>query len=106
MKSFTNKLVAGLRVLVGTVCVALLVVWAVGSKNSSSEPLTIHLKPGESLPAISSFAGKNITMTMLGDTTDVCDGNECIGSDNCEVIMTQAAAMPKKKLVARIIQDH
>ena len=45
-------------------------------------------------------------MIKHGDTTDVCDGNECIGSDNCEVIMTQAAAMPKKKLVARIIQDH
>ena len=108
MKSFTNKLVSGLRVLVGTACLAILVTWAVNQINSqpsSLEPLTIHLKPGQPFPAISSFHGKNITMTKHGDTTDVYR-TECIGSDNCEVIMTQAAAIPKKEKVAILIQDH
>ncbi|HRH22242.1 MAG TPA: hypothetical protein PLJ58_03500 [bacterium] len=44
-------------------------------------------------------------MTKHGDTTDV-RRNVCIGSDDCEVIMTQAAAIPKEELVAIIIQDH
>ncbi len=110
MKSFTNKLFMLFRALVVSVFViGLLVFLADDIHNRTSrdvDPRIIRLSANQSSSVISSFTGDNVSMTKHGDTTDIYDGYECADNDNCEVIMPQAAAMPKKKLVARVIQDR
>lgn len=110
MKSFLDKFRKLLRMLVGTAfAVATLFFLASHFHNLTSrdeDPRIIHLTANSSASVINSFTGKNVSIEKHGDTTDVFDGNECIESDNCEVVMPQSASLPKKKKVAIFIQDH
>ena len=93
-----------------TVCGIAFFVWIADDIHNRTtaqvEPMTINLSADQSLPAISSFAGKDVKMFTHGDTTEVCEGYECADNDACEVIMSQAAAAPKPKVIARIIKQH